>query len=773
MLLLALASGTLAGAELYEDASQPVDARVADLLKRMSLEQKVEQLIQKSAKDIVITNGAVDAGSLQALFQGRSVGALCVKFGDDLFQSADRLMAAQQYLRRRTPWGIPALTINEGLHGVLARGATIYPQFLALGCTWNPELAREMGTQIAEEASAAGINQLLTPMVEVIRDPRWGRVEECIGESPFLVGQLCTAYTVGIQGDLRAKPLATNKCLAMLKTFAGYSAPANGINIAPCILGQRELRSVYFPPLQQIIRETGVLALMPSYNEVDGIPSHASHWLLETVLRGEWGFRGYTYSDWGGISMNYSLHRVADGPPRAAILAITAGVDVEAPSPDCYQHLPALVRNKTLAESQVDKAAARVLRAKILAGLFDGRPDAQLAQLRRTAHSREHVALSQRVAAESLVLLKNEGALLPLNLTRIRTLAVIGPNADQVQFGDYCWSKNNRDGVTILQGLRERLGNRTSLRYAKGCDLLGGSRAGLNEAINAVRESDAAVVVLGDTSMILSGVGWEDSTLPAFGTVGEGFDVTDPAPPGPQQELLRAVLSTGKPTVCIFLSGRPYCAAWIKREVPAIVQAFYPGEHQGYAVADVLLGNVNPSGSLPVTIPQTAGHIPTTHDYKPSGRGFYHMPGSPDKPGRDYVFSSPDPLWPFGYGLSYSTFAFSELRVETPEITPGQSAKITFSIRNTGARAGAAVPQVYLRDEVSAVTTPNRRLVGFQKLFLEPGETRRVTITIPASEMTLWNPEMSCVVEPGTFKVMVGRCADETLLENTFLVKAQ
>ena len=774
MVAVALAKTAPArGADPYRDASRSVDERVADLLSRMTMEEKIDQLSQKSADGIKIDKGQTDAASLERVFQGRSVGALCVKFGDDLFLGARRLEAGQRYLRSKTRLGIPALTINEGLHGVLAQGATIYPQFLALGCTWNPALAGDMGSQIAREASAAGISQLLTPMVEVIRDPRWGRVEECLGESPFLVSRLCTAYTLGIQGDLRAAGLARDKSLAMLKTFAGYSAPVNGINIAPCILGERELRTFYFPPVEDAIRNTGVLSVMPSYNEIDGIPSHANRRLLEDILRGEWGFSGYTYSDWGGVDFNHSFHRVAAGRAEAGVLALTAGVDLEAPSPSCYQHLAAQARAGKVKPSEIDKAAARVLRVKFLAGLFDGRPDADHAALARVARCAEHVALSRRVAQESIVLLKNDGQLLPLDPARLRSLAVIGPNADQVQFGDYCWSKNNRDGVTVLRGLREALGPRVTIRYAKGCELTGRSTSGFAAAVEAARQSDAAIVVLGDTSMILSGVGWDDPTLPASGTVGEGYDVTDPQPPGVQSDLVRAVLGAGKPLVVVFLSGRPYSTAWMKEQVPALLQAFYPGEQQGHAVADILLGRVNPSGRLAISVPQSAGHIPTVHDYKPSGRGFYHRPGSPDKLGRDYVFSSPAPLWPFGFGLSYTSFAYSGLRIDPPIASVEQPVRVTFVVRNTGSRAGADVPQLYLRDDVASVTTPVRKLVGFEKVILQPGESRRLSIQIAPAALSLWNAQMKRVVEPGRFSVMVAASAEDVRLHGNFEVQAK
>jgi beta-glucosidase len=763
------AAGAMA-AEPYRDPGVPVEERVRDLLRRMTLEEKCDQLTQKSAAAIEIKGTAADAASLEKLFAGRSIGALCVHFGDDLYESARRLAAGQRYLREKTRLGIPALTVNEGLHGVLAKGATIYPQFLALGCTWNPALARQMGEQIGREASAAGICQLFTPMIEVVRDPRWGRVEECIGENPFLVGRMCSAYALGIQGDLRQKPLARDKSLAMLKTFAGYSMPVNGINIANCNLGERELRSVYFPPVERVIRETGVLAVMPSYNEVDGIPSHANRWLLEDVLRKEWGFRGYTYSDWGGVEFNYVLHHVAANPAEAAAMALTAGVDLEAPVPTCYSALAGLVKSGKLAEAEIDKATLRILRTKLLAGLFDGRPDGDPDSLPRIARSAEHVGLAERVADESIVLLKNQNHLLPLDAAKLKSIAVIGPNADQVQFGDYCWTKSNDYGITVLRGLRERLGDRVKLGYAKGCDLVGRSTRGFAAAVAAARQSDVAIVVLGDTSMVLGGVGWEDPALPTTGTVGEGFDVTDPVPPGVQQDLLRAVLTAGKPVIVVLLNGRPYSVPWMKEQVPAIVEAFFPGQQQGYAVADVLLGRVNPSGRLSISIPQSAGHIPTVADYKPSGRGYYHQPGSPDKLGRDYVFSSPAPLWAFGFGLSYTTFAYGDLTITPAAIKADGEVTVSFTVENTGGRAGQEVAQLYVRDDVSSVTTPMMRLVGFEKLELKPGQRRRVTLAIPSSELALWNREMHRVVEPGSFTVMVGVSAEDIKLQGKFEV---
>ena len=558
----------------------------------------------------------------------------------------------------------------------------------------------------------------------------------------------------------------------MLKTFAGYSMPVNGINIANCVLGERELRSVYFPPVEQVIRETGVLSVMPSYNEVDGIPSHANRWLLEDVLRGEMGFRGYTYSDWGGVDFNTGFHRVAADAADAARQALEAGVDLEAPGPACYQHLARLVRRGETGGSG-DRQSGRACLVRevrspacsmaVRMPISPTCPRSPVVPTMWRCHGR-----SPRSPSSCS---RTTGNLLPLDPAKLKSLAVIGPNADQVQFGDYCWSKNNATASPSCAACASGWAIRSVIHYAKGCDLAGLSTDGFAAAVEAARKSDVAIVVLGDTSMILSGVGWEDKTLPASGTVGEGYDVTDPVPPGVQQELVREVMKSGKPVIVVFLNGRPYSVPWMKEQVPAIVEAFYPGERQGYAVADVLLGAVNPSGRLAMTVPQSAGHIPTVHDYKPSGRGFYHAPGAPDKLGRDYVFSSPAPLWAFGFGLSYTTFEYSDLNVETPAASVPGDLVVSFVLTNTGARAGKEVAQVYVRDEVSSVTTPVMRLVGFEKVELKPGESRRVVIRVPTSELALWNRQMKRVVEPGTFTVMVAASAEDVRLQGKFEVK--
>ena len=751
----------------YQDPSRPVADRVTDLLARMTLDEKVAQLTQIGVGGLPAEAGAKDALDKEL---AHGPGVLCVNFCEPLADNAGKIRTAQHYLRTQSRLGIPALVCCEAIHGVMAPGATTYPQALALGATWDPALVREMGVQIARETAAAGVNQVLSPVLDLGRDPRYGRIEECYGECPTLVSRMGNAYITGMQGANAQAGLAPDKVYCMAKHFAGYSIPANGINIAPVLIGEREMRGLHLVPFEAAIREAGVMGVMPSYNAVDGMPSHASRWLLNDLLRDEWGFAGYVYSDWGGIEMN-CVHRVAADRAEAARLALEAGVDIDAPTPVCYSLIPELIRTGRLDAALLDRAVARVLRAKFVAGLFDGRrnegdPEAVKAIIRCP----EHVAHARRLAEESIILLKNEAALLPLDAARLRNLAVIGPNADQVQFGDYSWTKSNRHGINVLQALKTELGGRVTIRYAKGCDLAGLSTDGFAEAVAAARASEAAVVVLGDTSIIYSGVGWEDATVP-MATVGEGCDVSNPVPPGVQEDLARAVIATGTPTIVVLLNGRPYCIPWLKEHAAAIVEAFYPGEMQGPALVDVLFGKVNPSGRLPVTVAQSAGHIPCTYDFGPYGRGYYHKPGAPGAPGRDYVFDSPDPLWAFGYGLSYTRFSYSGLEIRTPRVAAaGGSLELAFKVANDGDRTGKVVAQVYWRDLVAQVAPPEKRLLRFEKIELRPGETREVSLTVPVGEFRSLTVDGRWIIDPGEIEIQVGDNAEAISLKGVFAI---
>lgn len=746
-------------AQTYKDPNASIDERVEDLLGRMTLEEKIAQMNM---------NGM---GEYRQLPHGAGV----VESPFISVQEIARMSSeTKRYARENTRLGIPPIQIGECLHGQLAMGATIFPQAIAQGSTWNPALVERMASIIALEASASGVDQALSPLFDLAREPRYGRTEECYGEDPYLVARMGVAFVEGMQGKAeytRVHGIAPGKLMCTAKHFAGYSVPAGGINLAPSSLGEREMRTLHLYPFEKVVREANVCAVMPSYNEVDGMPAHSNRWLLTDVLRGEWGFGGYVFTDYGGLSHLYNFHHVAADASEAAVMGINAGVDLEAARPDAYARLSDLVKAGKVKEEQIDAAVRRILRAKFMAGLFD-KPYPDPERLSEVVHRPEHVALALEVAQESAVLLKNDSTLLPLDASKLKSLAVIGPNADQVQYGDYIYTRDNRSGVTILQGLRDRLGSRVQINYAKGCNITGSDRSGIAAAVEAASKSDVAVVVLGETSVILSGLGWgvglgENEPRDPF-VSGEGYDLTSLDPPGVQRELLQAVCATGKPVVLVMVHGRPWSIDWEKDHVPAILEAWYPGEQGGNAIAGILLGDVNPSGRLNCSVPRSVGHLPVTYDYKPSARGINREPGTPEKPGRDYVFSSPAPLFAFGHGLSYTTFEYSDLKIDNN--ASAKTVKVSVNVRNTGSRDGKEVVQLYVNDRVSSVTTPQKMLKGFDKIELKTGEQKTVTFDLPYDELALWNASMQRVVEPGEFAVMIGRSAEDIALSGSFVV---
>ncbi len=757
--------------EVYRDKSAPVEKRVDDLLLRMTLEEKVEQLSMLSLSQLELDEaGEVTAASLEKLFQGRSVGCLESPFVEHE-KIAKFSEAADRYLRKNSRLGIPAIQIAECLHGQLALGTTIFPQAIAQGSTWNPNLVEEMAEMIAREASASGVDQALSPLFDLARDPRYGRVEECYGEDACLVSKMGTAYVRGMQGDpeITKQHIPDGHLMCTAKHFVAYGIPQSGINIAPAVVGERELRSLHLPPFEAAVKEANIYSVMPGYHEVDGIPVHASHWLLTDILRDEWGFEGYIFSDYTAIDMLHNFHHTAADKRETAMQAIQAGVDLEAPSNYAYGELTALVKSGELDEGVVDQAVKRILLAKFRTGLFDKPYEVPKDRAARV-HTQEHILHARRMAEESIVLLKNQNQLLPLDIDRLESIAVIGPNADQVQFGDYSITKSKDYGVTPLEGITQLVGDRAKIHYARGCGITDLDKSGFDEALEAASKSDVVVLVIGGTSIIYSGIGWGVEQPDEHNTCGEGFDRTTLDPPGVQSELIRAIFATGKPIVLVQVHGRPYSIAWEKDNIPAIVEAWYPGEQGGLALADVLFGKVNPSGKLPVSVPQSAGHVPTVYNYKPSGRGYYKQPGSPEEPGRDYVFSSPDALFCFGHGLSYTQFEYSDLQIENAELDAGETLRLSLEIRNSGEKKGKEVVQLYINDKVSSVSTPVKELKGFQKIELEPGTSKRVVFSVDFEALSLWNRDMVKVVEPGAFEVQVGSSSLDIRLRDEFLV---
>lgn len=761
LLMCAAIMAFKAQAQVYKDPKAPVQKRVADLLKRMTLEEKVGQMSMSSLTGA--KNSKIAYGVLESPFTN-------VK--DVAIKSA----AAKKYSREQTRLGIPPIQIGECLHGQLAAGATTFPQAIAQGSTWNPALIEQMGQAIASEASTSGVDEALSPLFDLIRDARYGRVEECFSEDPYLVGQLGSAFVRGMQGDpvQTRNHFAFDKVMCTGKHFAAYSKPIAGINLAPAEIGERELRSMFLAPFRDAVQGANIAAIMPSYNEIDGIPAHSNEFLLKQVLREEWRFKGYVFSDYGGLSQLYDFHKIAKNASEAALLGIKAGVDLEAARPDVYPHLLELVKAGKIKESQIDTVVARILTIKFKAGLFE-KPLADTARLKDRVHTPEHIKLSQQIAEESIVLLKNNNNLLPLNINKLKSIAVIGPNANKVQYGDYSFTRDNLSGVNVLEGIKQFAGTSIKVNYAKGCELTGLDKSGFDEAVKTAQESDAVVVVLGTTSVVFSGVGWNgqapgNEPKDPF-TCGEGYDVTDINPQGVQRELLQAVYKTGKPVILVLENGRPWSISWEKENVPAILEAWYPGEKGGTAIANILFGKVNPSGRLNMSVPQSTGHIPVFYNYVASSRGNNREPGTIEKPGRDYVFSSTDPLFAFGFGLSYTSFDYSNLKVSKTEFSKNEQVTVSVDVKNTGNMAGKEVVQLYLGNKVNSVSTPVMSLRRFSKILIEPGEAKTVSFTINAKDIAIWNRQMKEVTEPGTFDVMIAKAANDVVLKKQLAYK--
>ena len=730
----------------YLDPELSPDLRTRDLLGRMTLEEKLRQLTMLRIRDLS------DKGRVKAKAVREAIGDLGIGCLEDPRstpkKNAEAVNRLQKHLIEKTRLGIPAIVVGETLHGHFSPGATIFPQAIGLGATWDPELVGRMARAAAEEASAIGMTQTLGPDLDLARDPRWGRVEETYGEDPYLVGRMGVAYIRAMQTD--APGLGAAGVICTPKHYAAHGDPQGGLNLSPVNAGTRLLRSLYLQPFEAAVREAGALSIMPCYSELDGVPAHASKLLLTRVLREAWGFRGYVFSDYGGVTMLRSFHRVAATLGEAAKQALEAGMDLEAPGANAYgAELLALIEKGEVDVETVDRAVANVLRVKFLLGLFE-RPWADPDAAERVVNREAHRRLAREVARESIVLLKNEGGLLPLD-AGLASIAVIGPNANACRYGDYTVDKK---GVTPLDGIREAVSKRTRVVHVEGCGISDVTHDGFTDAVRAAKESEVAVVVIGGKSLNMAGVGWGSDTQSA--TCGEGFDRSDLAPPGVQADLVRAVVETGTPTVVVLVHGRPYAIPWMAERVPAILDAWYPGEEGGHAVAEVLFGKVNPSGKLPVSVPRSVGHVPVFHNHKPSARGYYHKPGRPGEPGRDYVDSEPTPLFEFGHGLSYTKFKYTNLRVTPGRIAPAGRARVAVDVRNAGDRAGKEVVQLYVNDVYSSVTTPVRVLRGFEKIELEPGEKRQVSFTLGPEDLRLLDRDMNWVVEPGEFEVMVG-----------------
>lgn len=756
----------------YQNPALPVEERVADLLSRMTLDEKIAQLgsiwVFEVLEEMQFSPEKARLLFTHGLGQVTRIGG-----ASSLDPTAGATLAntIQRYLRENTRLGIPAIIHEECISGYMARNATCFPQIIGLASTWEPELAEAMATVVRTQMRAAGAHQGLSPVMDITRDPRWGRTEETFGEDPYLAAQMSVAFVRGLQGDDWREGV-----LATAKHFVGYGMSEGGLNWAPPHFNPRELLEVYLLPFEAAVKEANLASVMNAYHELDGVPCGASRWLLTELLRQQWGFDGLVVSDYFAINQLAEYHHVAESKEEAAALALSAGLDVELPSTDCYgSPLRRAITSGLLDEAVLNQAVCRVLRAKFMLGLFE-QPYVDPLRSTTVFDTPEQRALARRIAQDSIVLLRNEGEMLPLRKD-LKSLAVIGPNADSVRniIGDYAYpchietliemrEKNNvfhmpvPDKVelvdsfvpiiSILQAIRASVSPETVVRYTQGCDVLNPSPEGLAEAVELARQSEVAMVVVGDKA------GLTDSC-----TSGETRDRADLDLPGIQAELVRAIYETGTPVVVVLVNGRPLSLPWLVEHVPAVLEAWLPGEEGAAAVADVLFGDHNPGGKLPMTFPRSVGQVPIYYGHKTSG-GRSHWKG-------DYVDLSARPLFPFGFGLSYTCFRLDNLRFDRSTCQAGDEVQVSVDLANVGSRAGSEVVQLYVRDPVASVTQPVKSLKGFKRVSLAAGEQCTVTFTLAANQLGFYNRAMKYVVEPGAIEVMVGTSSDDLPLTAT------
>jgi len=710
----------------YRQPDLPVEARVADLLGRMTLEEKAAQLDMYQGCDALLDKDqqqpdgehAKPGAVFNAQKAGQSIGRLGCGSIHCLFPGPALYNQVQGWVIRSNRLGIPALFIEEGLHGYLGDNATVFPQSINLAATWNLDLARQTGAAIAAEARANGVNTLLAPMLDVTRDPRWGRIEEDFGEDPFLDGQVGLAYVQGMQG---ASPATDHNVIAVLKPFAAHGSPESGVNLSPAHVGERELRSIMLKSFEPSVREGHALGMMAAYNDIDGIPCISNPWLLDTVLRGEWGFNGFVVGDLGAIRRLEFEHHVASSSADAIIQAINAGVDMQFYDYDHETFQGAIiagVKNGRISQAALSRAVSSVLRAKFMLGLFD-HPFVDESLDARVRRSPDHLALSLTVARQSLCLLRNKKHLLPLSKDLSR-IAVIGPNAKVPRFGDYTWAvETNFLNEGMLEQIKKLVSPKTGVLYSDGEDIDG--------AVALAKTADVVILGLGE---------WK-------GLSGECFDRSELGLPGRQEELLEAVSKTGVPVVLVLQNGRPLAIPWAAEFVPAILEAWYPGEFGGRAIAETLFGDNNPSGRLPISFPKNIGQLPVYYNHLSSKR-------------YAYIDGDDVPQFVFGQGMSYTTFKYDHLTVTPPSTRGTNDVLVSFDLMNTGDREGDEVAQLYMRQTIASIVTPVKELKGFSRVHLKPGESKRVSLNLKLADLAIWNANREWKIEPGEYTVTVG-----------------
>lgn len=755
MLTTTLAQTQTAGMPLYRQPCAEIETRVKDLLARMTLEEKCRQLD--------IWHPVTDLSSPAEL--GKAVNALgdTVKNGigflqfDVKMKQSDyiiRFNAIQKYFIEKTRLGIPAVSNGEGCHGFIGDSdqPTVFPVPALLGSTWDTSLVESVYAAVAKEMRSYGITHAATPVIDLLRDPRFGRSDEMLGEDPYHVAQMGVGAILGLQG--RTGLIDEDHVMACAKHFSGHGQPEGGTNLAPVNLSERVLRENHFYPFEMAVKKANVRTVMASYNEIDGIPNHANHWLLNDVLRGEWGFTGYVISDYDAVNrMVYRQHASSD-QREAGKKAINAGMDFECPSSwkdYCFRFLPSLIQSGEVKEEVLDSAVARVLRNKFILGLFEHPYIFTEDEKERKANQEKHRQLARKAAEEGMVLLKNSNHTLPFNESRIKRLAVIGPNADEVHYGTYANDKT--PGISILEGLRKYGKGKFEVFYAEGFKIYENDTSieasektkeaeerRISRAVALAKSCDAVLLVMGGNELTCREE-WKGHT----------GDRSDLDLLGMQNDLAKAVFALGRQTAVLLINGRPLSVNFLAEHAPALLEGWYLGQEQGTAVANIIFGKVNPGGKLAVTIPRHVGQLPVYYNSKP----YTHE--SP------YITGAYSPLYPFGFGLSYTKYTYSHLVLSSRQITSGEPLRVTVDISNTGEADGDEIVQLYIRDMVSSVTRPIKELKDFTRIHLKKGETKNISFVITADKLQYYGLDMKRIVEPGEFEVQLGKNSNDYL----------
>ena len=754
----------------YKDRCLSIDIRLSDLLSRMTLEEKVGQLLCPLGWEMYEIHGSEvhPSEKFKQLIKERNVGMLWAIYRADPWTkktianglnpelAAKAGNALQKYVMENTRLGIPMFLAEEAPHGHMAIGATVFPTGIGMAATWSPELVKEVGQVIAKEIRSQGGHISYGPVLDLTRDPRWSRVEETFGEDPVLSGTLGASMVDGLGGGNLSQKYAT---IATLKHFLAYAVPEGGQNGNYASVGIRDLHQNFLPPFRKAI-DSGALSVMTSYNSIDGIPCTSNHYLLTQLLRNEWKFCGFVVSDLYSIEGIHESHFVALTKENAAIQSVTAGVDVDLGG-DAYTNLCHAVQSGQMDKAVIDTAVCRVLRMKFEMGLFE-HPYVDPKIAAKTVRRKEHIELARKIAQSSITLLKNENSILPLSKT-INKVAVIGPNADNRynMLGDYTAPQEDSNVKTVLDGILTKL-SPFRVEYVRGCAIRDTTVNEIEQAIKAARRSEVVIVVVGGSSARDFKTSYKETgaAVAEEGSVsdmecGEGFDRASLSLLGRQQELLESLQKTGKPLIVVYIEGRPLEKNWASEYADALLTAYYPGQEGGNAIADVLFGDYNPSGRLPISVPRSVGQIPVYYNQKAPRN-------------HDYVEVSSSPLYSFGYGMSYTTFEYSDLQVVQKS---ARCFEVSFKVKNTGKYDGEEVSQLYMRDEYASVVQPMKQLKHFERFHLKKGEEKKVTFVLTEEDFFLVNYTLKKVVESGNFHLMIGAASNDIRLQNVILVE--